>query len=226
MTRAWLWWSTGKDSAWALHRLGADPSVSVERLVTTVTPAFGRVAIHGTRTEVLEAQAAAAGLDLTTIELPFPCSNADYEAAVAPVVGAAARSGVQAMAFGDLFLADVRQYRQQLLDGSGIAPLFPLWGSDTGALATEMLDGGLVARIVSLDPDRLDATWAGGLWNAELLAGLPDGIDPCGENGEFHTCVTAGPMFVRPLPVSTGEVVTRGGFVYADLTLPPTSGDG
>jgi diphthamide synthase (EF-2-diphthine--ammonia ligase) len=196
--------------------------VAVERLVTTVTPAFGRVAIHGTRIDVLEAQAAAADLDLMTTHLPFPCSNAEYEAAVAPVIDEAARSGVQAMAFGDLFLADVRRYREDLLEGSGIKPLFPLWGSDTSALADEMVQGGLEARIVSLDPERLDPAWAGALWNRDFLARRPDTIDPCGENGELHTCVTAGPMLRRPLVVSAGEVVTRDGFVYADLTLEPT----
>jgi uncharacterized protein (TIGR00290 family) len=221
--RVWLWWSTGKDSAWALHRLRADPAVVVERLVTTVTPRFGRVAIHGTRLAVLEAQAETVGLPLERVELPWPCSNEAYEAAVAPAIRRAEEEGVHAMAFGDLFLEDVRAYREALLAGSPVAPLFPLWGSDTGALAGEMVAAGLTARITSLDPDRLDPALAGAPWDGDFLASLPEGVDPCGENGEFHTCVAHGPGFREALPLEPGEVVEREGFVYADLVLP---GDG
>jgi uncharacterized protein (TIGR00290 family) len=215
--RVWLWWSTGKDSAWALHRLRDDRSVAVERLVTTVTPRFGRVAIHGTRLAVLEAQAAAVGLPVERIELPWPCSNEGYEAAVAPAIRRAEEMGVDAMAFGDLFLEDVRAYREALLADSPLAPLFPLWGSDTGVLAGEMVAAGLTARITSLDPDRLDPALAGTPWDGDFLASLPEGVDPCGENGEFHTCAADGPGFREALSLEPGEVVERDGFVYADL---------
>ncbi|MEM7414429.1 MAG: ATP-binding protein [Gemmatimonadota bacterium] len=208
----WLWWSSGKDSAWALECL---PEVTA--LVTTVTPTFGRVAVHGTRIEILEAQAAAAGLPLLVAEVPYPCTNDDYEAAVRPIIERAREEDVRAMAFGDLFLEDVRAYRERLLVDSGIEPHFPLWGRDTTTLIEEMLSGGLQARIVSLDPSRVDPSWAGRLLDEELLASLGDGVDPCGENGEFHTCVIAGPMLDTPISVDLGEVVEREGFVYADL---------
>ena len=215
--RVWLWWSTGKDSAWALHELRRNPAFRVERLVTTVTPTFGRVAIHGTRIDVLEAQAAAAGLPVERIGLPFPCSNDEYEAAVGPVLLAGEAAGVGHMAFGDLFLEDVRAYRERLLEGSSIEPLFPVWGRSTHALAATMIDAGLEARVTSLDPNVLSRDLAGARYDRAFVRGLPDGVDPCGENGEFHTCVTAGPMLSTQIAVRVGEIVERSGFVYADL---------
>jgi len=212
-----LWWSTGKDSAWALHLLRARPDVEVEGLITTVTPHFGRVAIHGTRLELLEAQAAAVGLPLQTVELPWPCRNEDYEAAVAPAVRGAEADGIDAMAFGDLFLADVRAYREGLLADSRVEPIFPLWGRDTSELAAEMIEGGLHARIVALDPERVDRSLAGSAWDPHRLAELSPDCDPCGENGEFHTVVVGGPMFERPIEVAIGEAVERSGLLYREL---------
>lgn len=215
----WLWWSTGKDSAWCLHELRADPAFQVTALVTTVTPAFGRVAIHGTRLDILRAQADAAALPLRTVELPYPCDNAAYEAAVAPVVEEAARADVTAMAFGDLFLADVRAYREGLLAGTGVRPVFPLWGRDTAALARTMVDAGVEAVITCLDPERVPRRLAGRLFDDALLEELPPTVDACGENGEFHTCVLSAPVLARRIAARTGEVVERDGFVYADVVM-------
>lgn len=212
-----LSWSTGKDSAWSLHVLRQMPDVEVAGLFTTVNAAFDRVAMHAVRRKLLEAQAAAAGLPLHVIEIPWPCPNEAYEAALGAFVAAQTAQGVEAMAFGDLYLEDIRAYREAKLAGSGIAPLFPLWGRETGALAREMIAGGLEARLTCVDPRRLAPSFAGRPFNEELIAALPDGVDPCGENGEFHTCVFAGPMFSGPIPVAPGEVVERDGFVYADL---------
>jgi uncharacterized protein (TIGR00290 family) len=217
--RAWLWWSSGKDSAWALHLLRQAGDVAVERLVTTLTPAFDRVAIHGTRRDVLAAQADAAGIPLRSIELPQPCPNDAYEAAVRPVLAEAAARGVDAMVFGDIALADVRAYRERLLGGTGIDAVFPLWESDATELARAMVAGGLEAVVTCLDPQRLARDCAGACFDTAFLARLPHGVDPCGENGEFHTCVTAGPMFSRSLFVHIAEIVERDGFVYADLAL-------
>ncbi|MGE3066054.1 MAG: ATP-binding protein [Hyphomicrobiaceae bacterium] len=216
-TRTWLSWSTGKDSAWSLHVLRGQPDVSVEALFTTVSAGYDRVAMHAVRRALLERQAEAAGLPLTVIEIPSPCSNADYERILGGFVADARSAGVDAMAFGDLFLSDVRSYRERQLSGSGIAPLFPLWGRDTAALAREMIAGGLAARLTSIDPRKLDRSFAGRSFDAALLADLPAGIDPCGENGEFHSFVTAGPMFRSPVAVTVGEVVERDGFVFADV---------
>jgi len=219
MRRVRLWWSTGKDSAWALHVLRADPSARVEGLITTVTPEFGRVAVHGTRLEVLEAQAEAVGLPLETVELPWPCTNDDYEAAVAPAVTRAEADGITHMAFGDLFLADVRAYRERLLDESSVEPLFPLWGLETRVLAHEMIGAGLRARITALDPDRVDRGLAGEFFDPDRLEATSPEVDPCGENGEFHTVALDGPIFERPVEVEVGETVERSGLVYRDLSL-------
>jgi len=212
-----LSWSTGKDSAWSLLVLRQMPDVEVVGLFTTVNAAFDRVAMHAVRRTLLEAQAAAAGLPLHVIEIPWPCPNEAYEAALGAFVAGQKAQGVEAMAFGDLFLQDIRAYREDKLAGSGIAPLFPLWGRDTAALAHEMISGGLEARLTCVDPRKLPASFAGRAFDEQLIADLPAGVDPCGENGEFHTCVFAGPMFSAPLAVAPGEVVERDGFVYADL---------
>jgi uncharacterized protein (TIGR00290 family) len=217
--RVWLWWSSGKDSGWALHALRGTPGLVVERLVTTVTGRLHRVAIHGTRVSVLEAQSAGLGIPLRRVDLPFPCSNAEYEAALAPVLREARDQGVDFMAFGDLFLEDVRAYREDLLDGSGIEPLFPIWGRDTPRLAREIVDAGVEAYLTCVDPDSLDLRLAGERYDHALLDALPPDVDPCGERGEFHTVVAAGPMFRRGLDVRIGEVVERSGFVYADVVL-------
>lgn len=218
MTRVWLWWSTGKDSAWTLERLRGDSDVSVERLVTTVTPHFGRVAIHGTRIEVLRAQAESVGLPLELVELPFPCSNDEYLEAVTPLIERAEQSSVDEMAFGDLFLEDVRSYRETLFSGSRLTPRFPLWGEDTTSLSTRMIASGLEAYVTSLNPQRVDRQLVGARYDQAFLARLPDGVDPCGENGEFHTCVVDGPMMDRRLNLAPGQVVERDGFMYADFT--------
>lgn len=215
--RAVLSWSLGKDCAFALveaRRLGL---ADVVALLTTTNEAFDRVAMHGTRTALLRAQAAAAGLPLIEVPLPWPCSNQDYEARMAAAMVEVAALGVRHMVFGDLYLEDVRAYREERLAPLGFEAIFPLWGRPTGALARDMIAAGLDARLVTVDPRKLPASFAGRKLDAALLAELPPGVDPCGENGEFHTAVVAGPMFSAPIPVVSGEVVTRDGFVFADL---------
>jgi uncharacterized protein (TIGR00290 family) len=216
MQTAWLWWSSGKDSAWALHELRA-AGVPVAALAVTVNRVFERVAMHAVRIELVRRQAEAAGLPLRVVEIPHPCSNDDYEAAFRAAMADARREGVGSMAFGDLFLEDVRAYRERLLAGSGIAPLFPLWGRDTGPLAREMLRGGLRAVVTCVDPKQVPAELAGRAFDEALLAALPAGADPCGERGEFHTFAWDGPMFARPIRVRAGARELRDGFVFADL---------
>ncbi len=215
--QTWLSWSSGKDSAWSLENLQRDGEHQVTGLFTTVNAQFDRVAMHAVRRTLLEAQAKAAGIDLHVIDIPYPCPNADYERIMGAFVAKAQAHGVAAMAFGDLFLADIRAYRERQLADTGIAPLFPLWGRDTRKLAAEMIDGGLVACLTCVDPRKLDRAFAGRGFDHALLADLPAGIDPCGENGEFHTFVSAGPMFRVPIPVRCGDVVERDGFVFADM---------
>lgn len=215
--QVWLWWSSGKDSAWALHVLSGNSGAEVTSLVTTVTADFDRVSMHAVRTEIVRQQAKAAGLPLRVVEIPNPCDNLTYEAAARTVIEEARSSGVHAMAFGDLFLEDVRAYREDLLAGSGVAPLFPLWGIDTQDLSAAMIASGLEATVTCVDPSQLEATFAGRAYDASFLADLPAAVDPCGENGEFHTCATDGSMFSAPIEVSLGEIVTRHGFVFADL---------
>lgn len=214
-----LSWSSGKDSAWSLHTLRGDPSIEVVGLLTTINEAFDRVAMHGVRRQILEAQAEAASLPLHVVPLPWPCSNADYERLMGDYVRTQVAAGIEAMAFGDLFLEDIRAYRELKLHGTGLKPIFPLWGKPTRALAEEMIDGGLVTYIATADPKKLDASFAGRVFDRAFLDDLPAGIDACGENGEFHTCVAAGPMFKHTLPVRPGDVITRDGFVFADLIL-------
>lgn len=210
-------WSSGKDSAWALYALRQGGGAEVTALFTTVNAAFDRVAMHAVRRELVQAQAHAAGLSLHCIDIPYPCSNADYERIMGAFAEKAQAEGVEAMAFGDLFLADIRAYRERHLAGTGIAPLFPLWGRDTGVLAREMIDGGLVAHITCVDPRQLDRSFAGRTFDAGFLADLPAGVDPCGENGEFHSFVSAGPMFREAVAVRGGAIAEREGFVFADL---------
>ncbi len=214
-----LSWSTGKDSAWTLHVIRRNPAVEVVALITTVNREFNRVAMHAVRRELLEAQAAAAGIPLWPAPLPWPCSNEDYESIMREVFVRAVAEGIEEIAFGDLFLADVRAYRERQLQNTGLLPRFPLWGVPTGELAREMIDGGLKARVTCVDPRSLPADFAGREFDAALLADLPPAADPCGENGEFHTFAYAGPMFSGSIPVKTGEIVERDGFVFADLRL-------
>jgi uncharacterized protein (TIGR00290 family) len=211
-----LSWSSGKDSAWTLHVLRQRAEVEVVGLLTTINTHFQRVAMHGTRQVLLKAQAHAARLPLWEVPLPWPCSNEIYEQAMAAACAAAVQKGITAIAFGDLFLEDVRRYREDRLRGTGLDPLFPLWGINTRELISEMLDGGLRARIVCVDPAKLPADFAGRDLDYDLLRRMPAGADPCGENGEFHTFTHAGPMFSEAIPFESGEVVTRDGFVYAD----------
>jgi uncharacterized protein (TIGR00290 family) len=215
--KTWLSWSSGKDSAWSLHALRRGGQAEVTALFTTFNAAFDRVAMHAVRRELVEAQARAAGLPLYAIAIPHPCPDAEYERIMGAFVARARAEGVEAMAFGDLFLADIRAYRERQLAGTGIAPLFPLWGRDTRALAGEMIDGGLVAHVACVDPSRLDRTFAGRRFDRALLADLPPAVDPCGENGELHTFVSAGPMLRQAIGVRVGGSVERDGFVFADL---------
>jgi uncharacterized protein (TIGR00290 family) len=215
--KALLSWSSGKDAAYALHRLRQQGEVDVVGLLTTLNGAFDRVAMHGVRERLLDAQAEAVGLPLWKVPLPWPCSDEAYGAAMTGACARAAAEGISGMAFGDLFLEDVRAYREARLAGTGLAPAFPLWGADTAELAREMVASGLKASLVCIDPAALDAGFAGRAFDYALLADLPPAVDPCGERGEFHTFVWDGPMFARPVPVVAGEVVERNGFVFADL---------
>jgi diphthamide synthase (EF-2-diphthine--ammonia ligase) len=221
MKKILLSWSGGKDSAWALHVLRIAEKFrnefEVAGLLTTVNERFGRVAIHGFREELLERQAAAAGLPLWRVPLPFPCSNEEYESRMAVVCERAAREGFAGIAFGDLFLEEIRAYRVAKLAGTNLEPIFPIWGIPTGELAAEMMAGGLKARLTCVDPRRVPAEFAGRAWDAALLHELPAGVDPCGENGEFHSFAYAGPMFREAIPVVAGERVERDGFCYAEM---------
>lgn len=217
MKKILLSWSGGKDSAWALHLLRRAGEFEVAALLTTVNEKFRRVAIHGFREELLDRQAAMAGLPLWKVDLPFSCSNEAYEERMAAVCERAVLEGFTGIAFGDLFLEDIRAYRVAKLAGTGLEPLFPVWGIPTNRLAEEMMAGGLRARLTCCDPRKVPAEFAGREWDASLLAELPAGVDPCGENGEFHTFCYAGPMFAGEIPVTTGERVMRDGFSYSDL---------
>lgn len=214
-----LSWSSGKDSAWALHVLRRDGAGEVAGLLTSINEVAGRVSMHGVREEILRAQAAATGLPLHVIRLPWPCTNEMYEARLGAAVAQAVADGYSHVAFGDLFLEDVRAYREAKLAGTGLAPLFPLWGIPTSTLGHDMIAGGLRARVATLDPRVMPRELIGAEYDASLLARLPASVDPCGERGEFHTCAIAGPMFGAPIPVRSGEVVERDGFVYGDLIL-------
>jgi uncharacterized protein (TIGR00290 family) len=218
--KALVAWSSGKDSAFALHEARRSEDLDVVGLLTTITEDYGRISMHGVREEILDCQAEALGLPCRKVRIPAGCVNADYERAMGAAVEAARAEGIDCVVFGDLFLEDVRAYRERMLEGTGIAPVFPLWGRPTAALAEEMVSAGLEARIVCLDPRKLPASFAGRAFDRSLLADLPASVDPCGENGEFHTCVTGGPMFRSPLETIPGETVVREGFVFTDLRLP------
>lgn len=215
--RAAMSWSSGKDSTMALIEAMNDPMLDVVCLLTTVSEAYDRVAIHGTRRALLEAQAKAIGLPLIVVMLPTPCTNTVYEARMARATEKLVADGIEVMIFGDLFLDDIRAYRETNLDGTGLTPVFPLWRMPTGPLARRMIDTGIVAHITTLDPKKLDAGLVGRRFDESLLADLPDEVDPCGENGEFHTVAVDAPIFSSPIPVTVGEIVEREGFVYADI---------
>jgi len=220
--RALLAWSSGKDSAFSLHVL-REQGVAVTGLLTTINDAFDRVAMHAVRLELLRAQADAVGLPLALVRIPWPCPNEAYEAAMAEALAAARERGTTAVAFGDLFLEDVRRYREERMSGTGLVPLFPLWGRPTRALAEEMIAVGQQAVLTCVDPRALPRAFAGRAFDAALLRDLPAEVDPCGERGEFHSFAWDGPAFRHPVPVRVGEVVDRDGFVFADL-LPGAGG--
>ena len=223
MKRVLLSWSSGKDSAWTLHLLRQMPDIEVVGLLTTLNEAAQRVAMHAVRRELLEAQARATGLPLTMLNLPWPCSNQQYEAILLAACKDVVARGVQAVAFGDLFLRDIRQYRETQMKNTGLETMFPLWDLPTNRLARDMLAAGLRARITCVDLAKLPRDFAGREFDERLLADLPPAADPCGENGEFHTFCYAGPMFSAPIACAPGEIVERDGFVFADLVGGPAS---
>lgn len=217
--KALISWSSGKDSAFALVEMRRAGDFDVVGALTTVTEAFDRVSIHGVRQDILRAQCEAAGLPQIVVPIPYPCPNEIYEARMGEAIARAVAAGISHVIFGDLFLQEIRAYREQKLAGSGITPVFPLWNRPTLTLAHAMIEAGLEAYLATVDLSKLPADFAGRRFDLQLLADLPSGIDPCGENGEFHTCVVAGPMFKHRLPVVAAERVARDGYAYCDLVL-------
>ena len=215
--QALIAWSSGKDSAWALHEARRAGEFDIVGAVTTVTDTFGRVSMHGVREELLLAQLEAAGLPAIVVRIPYPCPNEIYEQKMAATMADAKARGITHIIFGDLYLQDVRAYREKNLAGTGITPVFPLWGLPTGPLARDMIEAGVEAHLTVVDLKKLPAAFAGRRFDLGLLDALPAGTDPCGENGEFHSFVSAGPMLKRKIPVRVGETVERDGFAYADL---------
>lgn len=210
-------WSSGKDSTAALHIARGELGVDVAGLLVTVNSAADRIAMHAVRRTLLDAQAQRLGLPVHVVEIPSPCPNELYEEQMTTAMAAAARDGVEAVVFGDIFLQDIRDYREQAMAGTGIRPVFPLWGRETGQLARDMVDGGIRAVLTCVDPTRLPASFAGRVFDHDPLDDLPGDVDACGENGEFHTFVWDGPGFARSIGIETGEIVTRDGFVFCDL---------
>ena len=217
--RALISWSSGKDSAFALHEIRRAGEFDVVGALTTVTETFARVSIHGVRQEILQAQCEAAGLPQVIVPIPYPCPNTIYEARIGEAVARAVQDNITHMIFGDLFLAEIRAYREQKLAGTGITPVFPLWERPTLPLAHAMIDSGLEAYLATVDLKKLPGEFAGRKFDLQLLNDLPDGVDPCGENGEFHTCVVAGPFLSRHIAVSLGDRVERDGYAYCDLVM-------
>lgn len=217
MKKTLLSWSSGKDSAWSLHVLRRQPDIELVGLFSTVNDEFERVAMHAVRLELVRRQAECVGLPLQLIAIPNPCSNSEYESIMNDFVAKAVEDGVECIAFGDLFLEDIRKYREDNLRGTGITPIFPIWGSPTGELSRQMVEGGLRARVTCVDPNQLSADFAGREYDSSFLDAIPAGVDPCGENGEFHSFAFDGPMFERPVSIAVGETVTRDGFVFTDL---------
>jgi uncharacterized protein (TIGR00290 family) len=215
--QALIAWSSGKDSAWALHEARRAGEFEIVGALTTVTDSFARVSMHGVREELVRAQLDAAGLPATVVRIPYPCPNDVYEREMMAAIADAKARGVTHMIFGDLFLEDIRAYREKQLAGTEITPVFPLWLKPTDALARDMIDGGVEAHLAVVDLQKLPAAFAGRRFDASLLDDLPAGADPCGENGEFHSFVSAGPMLTRRIPVAVGATVERDGFAFADL---------
>jgi len=218
MTKVLVSWSSGKDSAWMLHVLKQDPSIEIAGLLTTMNEQFDRVAMHAVRRRMLEEQAVAAGVPLRTVPLPWPCTNEQYEQRMGAAVSQAVAEGFTHVAFGDLFLEDVRKYREGKLAGTGLTPLFPIWGIPTGQLAVEMIENGLRSVLTCVNPQHLNRSFAGRQFDRALLTDLPAGVDQCGERGEFHSFAYDGPMFNQPIAVTVGDVVDRDGFVFADVS--------
>jgi len=219
MKKTLISWSSGKDSAWMVHVLRQQPDIDLAGVLTTVNEVYQRVAMHAVRLELLQAQADALGLPLWQIPIPSPCPNEVYERVMAAAVARAVGEGFTHMAFGDLFLEDIRRYREEKLAGTGLTPIFPLFGADTTRLAKEMVAGGLRARLTCVNPKVLDPKFAGRDFDTSLLDELPASVDPCGERGEFHSFAYDGPMFARLVAIKSGEVVERDGFVFQDLVM-------
>jgi len=217
MKKVLLSWSSGKDSVWALHLLRQQPDIEVAALLTSFNSAADRVAMHAVRRALVDTQASRTGIPQWSVDLPWPCSNAQYEERMRGVCQRALAEGITAIAFGDLFLQDIRDYRERQLQGTGLEPLFPVWEIPTTKLARDMIAAGVKAKITCVDPAQVDSTFAGRDFDQDLLDSLPHGVDPCGENGEFHTFVYDAPVFSSPIAVSMGEIVERDGFVFADV---------
>lgn len=217
--RVLLSWSSGKDSAWTLHVLQQQPDVEIVGLLTTLNAEAGRVTMHAVRNDILRAQAESVGIPLWPVMLPQPCPNEEYEQHMGAAMQRAEEEGVTHVAFGDLFLEDVRDYRIKNFEHSRLEPIFPIWQEPTHELAREMIDAGIEAYVTCVDPKQLDSAFAGRQFDYRFLDELPAGVDPCGENGEFHTCVVDGPMYKDPIRVSPGEIVERDGFFFADLVI-------
>ena len=217
MKKVLLSWSSGKDSVWALHLLRQQPDIEVAALLTSFNSAADRVAMHAVRRALVDTQASRTGIPQWSVDLPWPCSNSQYEERMRGVCQRALAEGITAIAFGDLFLQDIRDYRERQLQGTGLEPLFPVWEIPTTKLARDMIAAGVKAKITCVDPAQVDRTFAGRDFDQALLDSLPHGVDPCGENGEFHTFVYDAPVFSRPIAISMGEIVERDGFVFADV---------
>lgn len=215
--RTLISWSTGKDSAWTYHRLQADPAYEVVGLVCTINDEAKRTAMHAIRLDLLKAQADALGLPLEIIPLPYPCSNQDYEAIMSAFIKRAEAMEIEHIAFGDLYLADIRAYREKQMAHCSISPIFPLWNTPTDQLALDIVESGTQAIVTCVDPQQMPSDFAGREYNATFLADLPASVDPCGENGEFHTFVFAGPMLPKPINISVGETIGRDGFIFTDV---------
>jgi uncharacterized protein (TIGR00290 family) len=217
MKKILLSWSSGKDSVWALHLLRQQPDIEVAALLTSFNSAADRVAMHAVPRALVDTQASRTGIPQWSVDLPWPCSNAQYEERMRGVCQRALAEGITAIAFGDLFLQDIRDYRERQLQGTGLEPLFPVWEIPTTKLARDMIAAGVKAKITCVDPAQVDRAFAGCDFDQALLDSLPPGVDPCGENGEFHTFVYDAPVFSSPIAVSMGEIVERDGFVFADV---------
>jgi len=222
--KVWVAWSSGKDSLWALHLVRSSSELEVVGLLTTITEAYGRVSMHAVREELVRAQAAAVGLPLHCVFIPTPCSNEAYGALMRRTLAEAEALGVSKVVFGDVFLADVRAYREERMAEVGMEAVFPLWGKDTAALAREMIAAGVRANVTCLDPRKLPRSMAGRAFDGDFVAELPEGVDPCGETGEYHTFAWDGPGFAHPIPIELGQTVERDGFVFTDV-LPASSSD-